>query len=252
MPTEVEEWERAAGGGGAAEGGGAGAHPPRPPLSLEGLAWGLPAEERDAAAGSLVERALRAALGDEEVVVTLTRSSEGCPAGTFANGGAAAPLYVKFGSNEAALEGARLSHVTVPREGERGPFEVAVFLRGSSLGQPPLILPGEPWSLDGRMPPDAQLGAGRGSAAELLSVIDSRGGPGDASVRETVRTVLLRDHVSRRPVLNGSCGDIGTREPPPGKRRREQGPGGELDLQKYPRSARSEAAVGSNVPDAEL
>ena len=128
---------------------------------------------------------------------------------------------------------------------------MAVFIRGSSLGQPPLILPGEPWSLDGCMPPDAQLDAGRGSAAELVSVIDSRG-PGDASVRETVRTVLLRDHVSHRPVLNGSWGDIGTREPPPGKRRREQGAEGELDLQKYSRSARSEAAVGPNVPDTEL
>ena len=76
MPSEVEEWEEAAGG---ARAGAGGRGPPR-----EALAWGLPAGARDAAA---LERALLGALGGDVSVCGEVPEGAGGAEG-FAAGGA--------------------------------------------------------------------------------------------------------------------------------------------------------------------
>ena len=179
MPSEVEEWERAAGGAGA---GGRG--PPR-----EALAWGLPAGARDAAA---LERALLGALGGEVTVHGEVLEGAG-GAGGFAAGGAAAPLCVTFGSDAAAREAALLGRVEVPRAGGGPPWQVGLFFKGASLGQPPLVLPGEPWDVCA----GGREEQGGGSVVRLMAAFGARH-PGDAALREEVGDALRVEYAGGR------------------------------------------------------
>lgn len=178
MPSEVEEWEEAAGG---ARAGAGGRGPPR-----EALAWGLPAGARDAAA---LERALLGALGGDVSVCGEVPEGAGGAEG-FAAGGGSAPLRVTFSSDAAAREGALLGRVEVPRAGGGPPWQVGLFFEGVSLGQPPLVLPGEPWDVCA----DGRGEQGGGSVARLMAAF-GEGHPGDAALREEVGAVLRAECV---------------------------------------------------------
>ena len=118
--------------------------------------------------------------------------------GGFAAGGAAAPLCVTFGSDAAAREAALLGRVEVPRAGGGPPWQVGLFFKGASLGQPPLVLPGEPWDVCA----GGREEQGGGSVVRLMAAFGARH-PGDAALREEVGDAL-REH-ARPATLHFVC-----------------------------------------------
>ena len=113
--------------------------------------------------------------------------------GASLRGGAAAPLCVTFGSDAAAREAALLGRVEVPRAGGGPPWQVGLFFKGASLGQPPLVLPGEPWDVCA----GGREEQGGGSVVRLMAAFGARH-PGDAALREEVGDALRVEYAGGR------------------------------------------------------
>ena len=116
--------------------------------------------------------------------------------GASLRGGAAAPLCVTFGSDEAAREAALLGRVEVPRAGGGPPWQVGLFFKGVSLGQPPLVLPGEPWDVCA----GGREEQGGGSVVRLMAAFGARH-PGDAAFREVGDALRVEYAGGRGPAL---------------------------------------------------